>query len=147
MAQQGVLDANFQAMIQHFQSIKQSAYENRTNNNPVPWFRPPTSKWNGDLQTEQGLIALHRAFETNQAERALIKSFQPDKGNSSDGTSLSLQIEYAAQAERAYRARVYQPFHRCIAHYAAREKGHGEPGGALGIAISYINSVIQEGAS
>lgn len=147
MAQQGVLDTNFQNMITHFQSIKQSAYAQRTTNGPVPWFRPPLSKWNGDLQTEQGLIGLHKAFETRQAERAFIRAFRPNQGNSSDGISLSLQIEYAAQAERAYRARVYQPFHRAIAHYAAREKGHGQPSGALGIAIDYVNSVIQEGAS
>ncbi len=144
MAQQGILDANLQKLVYHFQGVKKAAAENRPLNEAVPWFRPPTGKWKGDLQTESGLVDLHRAFETKQAEKALIKAFRPEQGNSSDGISLSLQIDYAAQAERAYRARVYQPFHRAIAHLTAREKGHG--GGQLSAILGYANTINQEGA-
>lgn len=146
MAQQALIDPNFQKLITHLQGIKNGAYSKRTTNEAVEWVRPPLDGWSGDLQTEGGLKQLHEAFQTDKAEDALIKSFEPDNGNSSDGIALSLQIDYAAQAERAYRARVYQPFHRSLAHLAAREKGHGQQTGALhGTTIDYINLIIKQG--
>lgn len=152
MAQQALIDPNFQKLVGHIQQLKKQAYSSRTTNNSVPWLRPPInnsffgSGWSGDLQTEAGLKQLHDAFQTDKAEEALIKAFEPNKGNSSDGIALSLQIDYAAQAERAYRARVYQPFHRSLAHLAAREKGHGQQTGALyGSTIDYINLIIKQG--
>ena len=146
MAQQALIDPNFQKLISHLQEIKNGAYAKRTTNEAVEWVRPPLEDWSGDLQTEGGLKQLHSAFQTDTAEEALIKSFEPDNGNSSDGIALSLQIDYAAQAERAYRARVYQPFHRSLAHFSAREKGHGQQTGALhGSTIDYINLIIKQG--
>lgn len=152
MAQQALIDPNFQKIVSHLQNLKNQAYGKRTTNDAVPWLRPPlksgffSSGWSGDLQTEAGLKQLHDAFQTEKAEEALTKSFEPDQGNSSDGIALSLQIDYAAQAERAFRARVYQPFHRSLAHLAAREKGHGQQTGALhGATIDYINLIIKQG--
>lgn len=154
MAQQALIDPNFQKLVSHIQQLKNESYSKRTNNEAVPWVRPPVAGiigsllggWSGDLQTEGGLKRLHAAFQTDKAEEALTKAFEPNQGNSSDGIALSLQIDYAAQAERAYRARVYQPFHRALAHFAAREKGHGQQTGALhGSTIDYINLIIKQG--
>lgn len=143
------LDENLNKVLNHFASLKQNSFEKRTNNQQVEWVRPPKeSGWNGDLQTEQGLIDLHKAFNTDKAEEKLIEACNPDEpGTSSDGIALTLQIEYMMQAERAYRARVYQPFHRSLAHLATREKGHGQDTGPfLGQVIEYINLLIKRGA-
>jgi hypothetical protein len=105
--------------------------------------------WEGSLQTEADLIAIHSAFETQIAEKRLISAYDPsDPGNSSDGILLSLQIDYMAQAERAYRSRATHTFPRTLAHIATREKGHSQPTGVfLGQALDYFILLLKQGAS
>lgn len=112
----------------------------------MPWVRPPTGEWDGDLQSEAGLIALHKAFNTDEAEENLKKTYSDkEAGNSSDTIVNLLMIEYAAQAERAYRAR-HQTMPRALAHFAVREKGHGRESGALrGAALEYFTLLIKQG--
>ena len=140
------VDENLSKVVDHFRSLKEQSYQSRTNNDAVPWVRPPVGDWDGDLQTKQGLIDLHAAFNTDQAEEFLKKTFTDSKpGNSSDGMVNLLQIEYAAQMERAYRAR-HQSMPRALAHYATREKGHGTQTGALsGASIEYFLLLIKQG--
>ena len=105
--------------------------------------------WEGGLQTEANLIEIHSAFETNIAEEKLIEAFNPkDSGNSSDGIVLPLQIDYLAQAERAYRSRATHTFPRNLTHLSTREKGHGQPTGVfLGQALDYFILLLKQGAS
>jgi hypothetical protein len=149
------VDPNLQKLVEHLTAKKKESSELRTTNGAVPWMRPPLlasgsgSGWDGDLQTEQGLIDLHEAFNTDEAEEKLAEAFDPDPttdpGNSSDGIVLTLMIDYAAQAERALRAR-HQTFPRAIAHYANREKGHGRDNGPLmGASSGYFTSIIKQG--
>jgi hypothetical protein len=174
MPQKALVDPNLDFLIRYLADAKKQAFKNRTNNQPVPWFRPPLRErdedlqtpnnkrdanlrtppderdyvWDGSLQTAEALIDIHKAFNTDRAEEALIEAFTPgDPGNSSDGIVLSLQIDYAAQAERAFRARNTQTFPRSLAHYSTREKGHGQDSGALvGQAIEYFTQVIKQGS-
>jgi hypothetical protein len=105
--------------------------------------------WEGGLQTEEDLIKIHTAFETDIAEGKLIEAFNPDdSGNSSDGIVLPLQIDYMAQAERAYRSRATHTFPRTLAHLSTREKGHGQQTGVfLGQALDYFVLLLKQGAS
>ena len=102
------VDRNLQKLVEHFVSLCNEAYSNRTNNEAVSWFRPPIVKseegWDGCLQTEEALIAIHKAFNTDEAEQQLKDTFDPEsvEGNSADAAVLLLQIDYAAQAERAF---------------------------------------------
>ena len=148
MPQKGIVDPNLEALIQHIAKKKAEAFEKRTKNDAVPWSRPPLDEWDGDLQSEQALIDIHRSFNTDKAEKALTEAFTPgDPGNSSDGIVLSLQIDYAAQAERAFRARNTQTFPRALAHYSTREKGHGQDNGALiGQALDYFTHILKQGS-
>lgn len=148
MPQKAILDKNLEKWVKHIQSQKKNAFDKRTNNEVVAWARPPLDEWDGDLQTKQSLIDLHKAFNTDEAEKALIETFKPESpGNSADGIVLSLQIDYAAQAERAYRARTSQSFPRALAHYSVREKGHGDDAGPLvGQALGYFTAIIKQGA-
>ena len=77
-----------------------------------------------------------------------IEAYQPGSpGNTSDGVVLSLQIDYAAQAERAFRARTTQTFPRALAHLSTREKGHGQDTGAFtGQALNYFTAIIKQGS-
>ena len=149
MAQKGLIDSNLQQVIQHFAQEKLQSFDARiANGQPVPWFRAPLGEWDGDLQTEAGLKAIHKSYNTEDAEAALIEAYVPgDPGNTSDGIFLSLQIDYMAQAERAFRARTTQSFPRTLAHVAAREKGHGQPTGVfLGQALNYFILLLKQGA-
>jgi len=140
------VDENLSKVVDHFRSLKEESYQSRTNNDAVPWVRPPVGDWDGDLQSKEGLIQLHAAFNTDQAEEELKKTFTDDKpGNSADGMVNLLQIEYAAQMERAYRAR-HQSMPRALAHYSTRERGHGTQTGALrGASIEYFLLLIKQG--
>jgi hypothetical protein len=148
MPQKGLIDPHLEAVLRKFTKAKKESYPKRTTNDAVPWFRPPLEGWDGDLQTEEGLITIHDAFNTDKAETALIEAYQSKSpGNVSDGIVLSLQIDYAAQAERAFRARTTQTFPRALAHLSTREKGHGQDTGAFtGQALNYFTALIKQGA-
>lgn len=149
MPQKAVIDANLQAVLEHFAKLKTDSSNQKTTGDAVPWFRPKVGEnWSGELQTEGDLVSLHRAFQTDEAEAKLIEAFSPNNaGNVGDGVVLPLQIDYMAQAERAYRARVSQSFPRSIAHQAARDKGQGQPDGAfLGQVLNYLTTLLKQGA-
>jgi hypothetical protein len=148
MPQKAFVDPNLDTLIRHLARQKTEAKQQRTDNTAVPWLRPQLGGWDGSLQTEQALIAMCEPFNTEEAERALVAAFTAGTaGNSSDGIVLSLQIDYAAQAERAFRARTTQPFPRAVAHVTAREQGHGQASGALvGLALDYFTHVIKQGS-
>ena len=139
-------DVNLEKVVNHFKDLKDESYQSRTNNDAVPWVRPPTGEWDGDLQSRESLIALHKAFNTNEAEEILKQTFSVGKaGNSSDVIVNTLQIEYAAQMERAYRAR-HQTLPRALAHFSTRERGHGTESGALrGASLEYFMTLIKQG--
>jgi hypothetical protein len=144
------VDANLQKFVEHFRMLCDQSYQKRTNNDAVPWFRPPVdaADWDGDLQTKQAWIDLHKAFNTDDAEGKLEDTFDAgqDPGNSADTIVLTLMIDYAAQAERAFRAR-HQTIPRALAHYACREQGHGTEAGALkGASVEYFTSIIKQGS-
>lgn len=105
--------------------------------------------WDGSLRTKEDLIAMHAAFETQVAEEKLMATYDAsDPGNSSDGILLPLQIDYMAQAERAYRSRATHTFPRTLAHLASRENGHSQPTGVfLGQALDYFILLLKQGAS
>ena len=140
------VDPNLEAVVDHFKTLKNESYLKRTDNDAVPWVRPPTGAWDGDLQSKAGLVALHDAFNTDEAEENLKNTYSDEEpGNSSDTIVNLLMIEYAAQAERAFRAR-HQTMPRALAHLAVREKGHGRESGALrGAALEYFTLLIKQG--
>lgn len=147
--QKAVIDPNLQKVIEALAQLKEQAYEQRTQNDAVPWLRPPVGdEWNGALQTDDDVIAIHKAFQTDEAEAKLIEAYTPGSpGNVGDGVVLPLQIDYMMQAERAYRARTTQSFPRAVAHVAAREKGHGQSNGVLlGQALKYFTTLLKQGA-
>lgn len=140
------VDPNLQKFVNHFKKLCGLAYTSRTNNEAVPWFRPPLGDWDGDLQTKKAMIDLHKPFNTNVSEDELKKTMtDADPGNSADTIVLTLMIDYAAQAERAFRAR-HQSGPRALAHYSCREQGHGTASGALlGASVNYFTAIIKQG--
>lgn len=148
MAQKAVIDTNLEKLLNTFADNKRQAGTKLKINEVVPWFRPASST--SGLQTEAELIAISDLFNTDEAEEALQQAYKPGSpGNNGDNVVLPLQIDYAAQAERAYRARHAQGFPRSIAHLAAKSKGHGNPdtGVFLGQVLGYIKEVMKLAAT
>lgn len=150
------VDENLQNVLTVFAQHQQISAEERQTNGPIPWLRPPTTEWSGDLQTENALVEIHNAFNTDQAEEALKENFNVSKASESapfvgnNGTSVlcCLQIDYMAQAERAYRARVSNSFIRSLAHVTAREQGHGKSDGVFtGQVIGYFSDLVNQSSS
>lgn len=142
------VDTNLEKVVNHLKTLKRESYQKRTNNEAVAWVRPPVGEWDGDLQSSESLVDLHKAFNTDEAEETLKNTYSEDEaGTSSDTIVNLLMIEYASQAERAYRAR-HQTMPRALAHLAVREKGHGSESGALrGAALEYFTLLIKQGTS
>jgi len=130
--QKADLDPNVGAFLQRMADLKLQACASRTAGGAVPWLRPDTEDWSGGLQTAKELVAIHQPFNTDAAEEQLKSAADVQSpGNVGDGVVLPLQIDYMAQAERAYRARVTQTFPRSVAHTIGRDKGHGQPNGVF----------------
>lgn len=153
MPQKAKIDSNFEAVLKELARKKREAGDRLNANRVVPWFRPTvnSSGWAGGLQSNEDLVQLHRVFNTDEAEEALIDAYQPDpkkSGNTGDNIVLPLQIDYMAQAERAFRARHSQGFPRAIAHLTARSKGHGnEKKGIFNAQVlDYIKRIIVQAA-
>lgn len=142
----GAIDSNLQDVIAAFTAKNAEAATQRKFNEAVPWFRPDLKNWTGDLQTAESLVDIHAVFNTDQAEQALISNFDPTApGNNAISILSSLQIDYMAQAERAYRARVSNGFVRSLAHLTARQQGHGDSNGVFsGQVIEYFNDLIKQ---
>jgi hypothetical protein len=147
--QKSIVDSNFETVINEFSDKKKEAYDQLTANKVIQWFRPPLGAWSGGLQTEEDLKAIHTAFQTDEAEEALIDTLKPgEPGVNGDLITLPLQIDYMAQAERAFRSRHTQTFPRAIAHIAARSKGHGNDttGVFKGQVLGYIKNIMKKSA-
>lgn len=149
MPQQGIIDDNLRNVLLHLRRLKETNAEARCRGKQVVNLRPDTTEWSGDLASLQGVIDIHKAFNADKAEEALIRTHNVDSpGNAGDDIALPLQIDYAAQMERAYRARAAMPFPRMLSHVAGRERGHGLPRGILAFGLlRYAESVLQRAAT
>jgi hypothetical protein len=87
------------------------------------------------------------AFKLAQAVDATIAAYkQEDPGNLADSILLTSQLDYAAQMERAYRARHMQGFPRMIAHVANRKAGQASESGLFsGQILGYMTSLLKQG--
>jgi len=149
MPQHGIIDDNLRNILLHLRKLKEENAEARCRGKQVVNLRPDTTEWSGDLASRAGFVAVHKAFNVDKAEEALIRAHNvEDPGNAGDDIALPLQIDYAAQMERAYRARATMPFPRMLAHVAGRERGHGLPRGILAFGLlRYAESVLQRAAT
>ena len=148
MTQQAVVDKNLEAVLNHLVQLNAQLAMAHKQGQAPPNMRPPLTQWSGALGTDTAVREISKAFNTEQAQEALIKTFTPATvGNTGDGIALSLQIDYAAQAERAFRARHTQSFNRSVAHAIGRETGHGSSNSVFSNQVlRYITTIISQSA-
>lgn len=128
---QAALRQNFLDHIQQLVQYQQRKYQASTNSGTFNSYTPPpTENWDGDLFD---LINMAAAFlRDNQNED--FQNVASNSGVQADYILMTLQGDFIATIERAYRAR-HQTSVRTRMHAAARYRGHSFPTGVLQLGL------------
>lgn len=129
------LGKNFMKQMYALTDYAQSEGDSLRNKKPKRWYRPGGFK--ADLFD---MPAYHEPFDRTQHEEEFVEAHKKpsDPGTTGDGIISTLQGDWLACMERAFRARHHTPVRRRI-HPAARMIGHSAPWGViLGGAQEYI---------
>jgi hypothetical protein len=148
MSQQAVVDSKFLRLLVALQVEAANFSESVTANASTTSFQLEGLTNTVDFQDNESLNKeLTAAFRLQEAETALISAYKPeDPGNFGDNLTLTTQLDYAAQLERAYRARNLQSFPRMLAHTTNRKSGHGAESGLFtGQVREYVMTLLNYG--
>jgi len=111
---------------------------------PRRWMIPPLRGWDGD---PLNITDVQKPFE-----RTAINVEADDNINAADGGTAgtgggkTLQIDYFAMMERAFRMR-NQTIVRAHAHVAGRKKAHGDNDGIhTGDIVTYVQNTLDSGS-
>lgn len=148
MATKSVIDPNFLLLLQ---SLREEAEQfARSVRAGLPSSKFTTELLAAtDLSAENGLHEpLAKVFELPEANRALIATYTPESpGIIGDNITLTTQLDYAAQLERAYRARYLQTFPRMVAHTVGRKDLQASSSGTFtGQVQGYVTSLLRQSA-
>lgn len=104
---------------------------------------PSSQGWSGDLFDYKGMA---EPFDRSQSNQALINALDASSpGTSGDLIITTLQVDWLACAERAFRARHTMRRPRAVAHAMGRKAGHGSDTGPLNqCVLQYINGLVSE---
>lgn len=108
------------------------------------WQIPPSLKT--ALSDIGGITKGFDRDELNKLFSSLIEDSSA-MGTAGDVVGVKIQVDYVAAMERAFRARHASPL-RCLAHAAARRKGHGDSAGIFSDASGvtrFVADAIQAG--
>lgn len=97
--------------------------------------------WDGDLFNLEGIS---QAFSRDELDEDFLKVIDPaNPGVIGDLVSISLQGDWLATMERAFRARHQTPV-RAWMHAAGRRKGHGHNAGVINQGLlRYVENLLQ----
>jgi tetrahydrodipicolinate N-succinyltransferase len=128
-------DFHFETVLRDLQKLAQEQIH-LTLNKSVPWFRPSTEDWDGNLNNQDKFTAL---FSRVKLDTQLLESFKEKEGNLKTGDMIAAlkMLDTLSALERAYRMRHSSKIRRHGA-YLSRQKGHGDE---LGF---FINNNIEE---
>ena len=108
------------------------------------WDGPaPVGSWSGNPLELDTLADAFDRDEVNDEYVTCLTSVPP--GTTGDVSSLRMQVDYVAGAERAYRTRHCSSI-RAAMHAAARRQGHGQDGGVYTVIGRQAQSLIDRGA-
>lgn len=109
------------------------------------WTRPDLNGWNGDLADLEGISKPFDRSVSNQ--QFVAATADPDNpGTTGDLVAATLQVDYLAVMERAFRVRHATTHIRAILHSAARRRGHGSQKGVFKTCVlEYIRRVVKLG--
>lgn len=143
------VDANFEEQIRQFRKRAKEEAQARENNTQTQWLMPKKKpggegdEWDGDLFPIEGLSKPFVRDEANDKFEEATKSAD-DSGVVGDLIVTTLQVDYLACAERAFRCRHTMRRPRAMAHMTGRRKGHGTEKGTLTqVYLEYIRNLLK----
>lgn len=105
------------------------------------WFLGDTSLWSGD---PLDIASIAAAFSRAKVGTSYSDTLTSEDGTVGDAASCTLQSDYLAMVERAFRMRHSSPI-RSEAHATARKLGHSAIGGCIDRVKEYAQSLINAG--
>lgn len=109
------------------------------------WTRPELNGWSGDLTD---IDDMSKPFSRDIANQQFVDAIaDPDNpGTTGDLASATVQVDYLAVMERAFRIRHGTTHIRAILHSAARRRGHGDAKGVFKTCVlEYIRRLVKLG--
>lgn len=109
------------------------------------WMTPELEGWSGDLFDCEGMS---KPFDRTKANEMYEDAHKDPTapGVAADSIVTTLQVDYLAIMERAYRARHTSRRPRMIIHAMGRKRGHGDEAGTLTqSALEFIHNTIKQG--
>ena len=131
------------ARLKSLQSQAAAESQARITGDQACWMMPEDPNWDGRLDDYEGMAAPFDRTEVNQAfDSAVTDGNNP--GVVGDLAVASIQVDYLAIMERAFRARHTMSRARTMCHAMARKMGHGsESGPVQKCVIEYILGLLQ----
>lgn len=105
------------------------------------WYLADLSLWNGNVLD---INAIGAAFDREEVGIAYGETIVSADGATGEAASCTLQSDYMAVMERAFRARHASPI-RSKAHAAARRLGHGDAVGCIQRVTGYAQDLLTAG--
>lgn len=122
------VDPNFDTVLHDLQEHAALAAEALKSADQVTWFRP--AAWAGDPFDYE---AIGPAFNRDQANQQYVEAVQSAQapGVVGDLIAATLQVDYLAVMERAFRNRHTMTRPRRVCHVLGRKNGQGDQGGGF----------------
>jgi hypothetical protein len=136
------VDPNFETQLKQLQQQAQKDSTHVVTGGTVQWMMPELKEWSGDLFDWKGMSSPFDRSVSNQAFSKAI-SDPANPGTTGDGVVASLQIDYLATLERAFRSRHTMRRPRAVCHAAARKADHGNAKGALLASLEYVRGLVK----
>ncbi len=138
------MDPVLQKQIKEVQTLSKEESEKRDTGGQVKWLMPDKNGWSGDLFDWQGMA---KPFDRSKSNESFIEAIKDpaSPGTTGDMIVTTVQIDYLAIMERAFRSRHTHSFPRILTHLAGRKKGHGSNTGPLTVSVlEYVRGLVRE---
>jgi len=133
----------FEPIIRRLRERAKEEAEARTKNNQTQWLMPEMENWDGNLFNIEGLSDPFKRDKLGEMFDDATKDGD-DSGAVGDLQAITLQTDWLACMERAFRARHTMRRPRAMAHMTGRRRGHGNDRGVLTqCVLEYVRNVVK----
>lgn len=141
------IDPVYNEQVVRLRTLADEEQKARIKTDQSAWMIPELKDWDGNLFDWEGMAeAFKREKANEQFEDAHKEGTAPGVG--ADSIVTTLQVDYLAIMERAFRARHLSRRPRTIIHAMGRKRGHGHNEGTLTqSALEFIHNTIKQGQS
>lgn len=153
------IDSKLEALLESIRSYAAARSAQLQNGEPAGWARPSNLDYTEEKQADDNYPDTHDGswfnegisgeFQLSDAEEQFLQLYSSEiSGTFAEQAALKIQLDHAAQLERAYRARHAAGFARSAVHSAVTHTGLGDPSGSLtGSLVDYCVELLKRGAS